>query len=280
MALLVSGCAGDVGTSESQGEEAYVDDGVQEGADDGTEEDVAEAVDGLTGPLCLGTAPGKYCGQGGQVQGGATGSLYTCPGANKAPTAAVACSIECVVAPVGRNDFCGSTLRATSGNVTTLQGAGWSASSYGSYDGVGAVGYGPFIPLSLLSVPAGYVKAPVAQGTTFKATRVYDPANPYSPKGQCVDLAKAVSNRTSATTTWVKGAAALGASLPAGTIVATFDTSGNYSGHVGVLAGSTATSIVLWDSNWSLDGLVKWHTIYSTGSGLGDARKYFVVKAP
>ncbi|MEB2313348.1 MAG: hypothetical protein OZ928_15995 [Polyangiaceae bacterium] len=265
LALFVNtGC----GTAPCEGDEctAYAD-----------EVSDAAVSQPLSTPVCLASAAGKYCGNGGYVQNGLNGVLYACQGANKAPTAQTACSAECVVAPAGKNDFCGSTMKATAGNLYTLRIAGWNSAGYGAYDGVVPGVYGPFGPLSALAVPSGYVKTSSLLGT-FKAARIYDPGNPYSPHGQCVDFAKAVSGRTSATSTWVKSAPALSAATE-GVVVATFDSSGNYSGHVGVYAGYS-NGMILYDANWSLDGLVKKHTLVTTGTGLADPTRYFIVKAP
>ncbi len=57
-------------------------------------------------PFCSSSAvSGKYCGNDKMV-GGDPDVLYTCPGANKAPTSQTTCSNGCVVAAAGQNDSC------------------------------------------------------------------------------------------------------------------------------------------------------------------------------
>jgi hypothetical protein len=60
-----------------------------------------------TGPVCLGTAAGAYCGND-LMSGASAGTLYQCPGANKAPTSSQVCANGCLVAPPGSPDTCKS----------------------------------------------------------------------------------------------------------------------------------------------------------------------------
>ncbi len=57
-------------------------------------------------PVCQSSAPGYYCGNDAMTNAVAS-TLYTCPGANQAPTASQACANGCVVAPQGVADYCG-----------------------------------------------------------------------------------------------------------------------------------------------------------------------------
>jgi hypothetical protein len=56
-------------------------------------------------PTCTGEAPGAYCGND-LVTGGDPGTLYECPGAGAAPTAATPCADGCVVEAAGIADHC------------------------------------------------------------------------------------------------------------------------------------------------------------------------------
>ena len=60
-----------------------------------------------SGPICLGTQAGAYCGND-MMSGASASTLYQCPGANKAPTSSTACANGCVVAPSGYPDYCAS----------------------------------------------------------------------------------------------------------------------------------------------------------------------------
>lgn len=61
---------------------------------------------GSTDALCTGEQAGAYCG-GDSVTGGDPSTLYDCPGAGVAPTAATPCAAGCVVEPPGTADHCG-----------------------------------------------------------------------------------------------------------------------------------------------------------------------------
>jgi hypothetical protein len=60
-----------------------------------------------TGPICLGSQAGAYCGND-MMSGASASTLYQCPGANKAPTSSQACANGCVVAAAGYPDYCSS----------------------------------------------------------------------------------------------------------------------------------------------------------------------------
>jgi len=77
------------------------------GAPESGEEQTARESDALTGPVCLSSATGAYCGND-SMSGAVASTLYQCPGANRAPTSSVACAGGCVVAPPGVADYCAS----------------------------------------------------------------------------------------------------------------------------------------------------------------------------
>lgn len=102
--------------------------------------------------------------------------------------------------------------------------------------------------------------------------------------GQCVAFVKTASGRTTSTSEWVKGAHAVSTcrSVVQGTAVATFAPDGTFRGHAGFVKSCNATSLTLWDQNFSdpPDGLVREHTIRSTNGSVADPRRYYVVLAP
>lgn len=226
---------------------------------------------------CLAAAAGQYCGND-MMSGAVATVLYTCPGgANRAPTSSRQCSEVCGVMPAGQNDRCLRTVRTTTGNQTILAAAVWDP--YGSYDGYNPVTRTNLTALSTLAVPRGYTKtSSAAVGGGVTRTRIYDPGNPTVPNGQCVDLVKALSLNTSASTTWIKGPAAL-ASANIGDAVATFSGAA-YSGHAGFVCAKTPTSLTLCDSNWGLNGLMQKHTISSNNRSVSDPTQYYVVRVP
>ena len=58
-----------------------------------------------TGPICLGSQAGAYCGTD-MVQGGDPHTLYQCPGLQRPPTSSQVCSAGCLVAAAGSPDSC------------------------------------------------------------------------------------------------------------------------------------------------------------------------------
>ncbi len=76
--------------------------------------------------------------------------------------------------------------------------------------------------------------------------------------GECVALVKQAANPMPATPAWVKGEQVMGStSLPAGTIVATFNSNGKYSGHTAIYMGQTdrgMTIIDQWNIGYRVDG--------------------------
>ena len=67
--------------------------------------DASVSPDVLASVVCLGSAPGAYCGND-SVQGGNAATLYQCPGAGKSPTSATVCADGCVVESQGTADHC------------------------------------------------------------------------------------------------------------------------------------------------------------------------------
>lgn len=68
----------------------------------------AGADTGPTGPRCDSTAKsGTYC-NGDHVTGGVSTKLYKCTGPNVAATVAETCTMGCVIAPAGTDDYCKS----------------------------------------------------------------------------------------------------------------------------------------------------------------------------
>ncbi len=59
----------------------------------------------LTGPVCLGTQSGAYCGND-MMQNADPNTLYYCPGKGMAPTQTMPCAGGCAVAPPGSPDYC------------------------------------------------------------------------------------------------------------------------------------------------------------------------------
>ena len=72
----------------------------------GTSDAPVVAPDGAAAdPVCQGAQAGAYCG-GDQVDHGDPATLYQCPGAGQAPTAAMPCMDGCVVESAGTPDHC------------------------------------------------------------------------------------------------------------------------------------------------------------------------------
>lgn len=66
--------------------------------------------------------------------------------------------------------------------------------------------------------------------------------------GQCVSYVKTVCPILPATTLWTKGDAVKGATdLIVGTVIATFNDSGDYEGHAAIYAGQSVAGISVWD---------------------------------
>jgi hypothetical protein len=116
--------------------------------------------------VCQGSEPGAYCGNDSMSQASA-GTLYQCPGKNKAPTSAKACQYGCIVAPPGQPDRCasapvckGPTAGSYCGN-DMVQGG--SAGTLYECPGPGKA------PLSSQTCDSGCVVAPQGQNDHCKA---------------------------------------------------------------------------------------------------------------
>ena len=110
--------------------------------------------------------------------------------------------------------------------------------------------------------------------------------------GQCVDFAKAMSNTGDiASSSWTRGNRVFDdGSITQGTVIATFSSPTVYSGHVAVFdrwhwvyLGNYQWGIdgfYVWDDNYVVDYLAGRHLLKQSGSGVGDADNYYVVKVP
>lgn len=104
--------------------------------------------------------------------------------------------------------------------------------------------------------------------------------------GECVSLAKSLSKNNLGTNSWIKGNNVISSySVTPGTIVATFGADGHYSGHVAIFASylivqGQPIGINIWDQNYIATHAVGKHTLMNTGSGVGDADNYYVVRVP
>ena len=103
---------------------------------------------------------------------------------------------------------------------------------------------------------------------------------------QCVDAVRALSNNFLSSGSWRKGSKVTTGGVSAGTVIATFNSSNRYSGHVAVLKGyiknssGKITGIEVWDQNWAspYDYMFRKHTLSTSGSSLSDADNYYVVQ--
>ena len=100
--------------------------------------------------------------------------------------------------------------------------------------------------------------------------------------GQCAITAQGLASKTVTTSYWRKGTRVTSVStVPVGTIIATFNSSGRYSGHSAIFAGYVSGGFMVWDSNFdtniSVGDPIRKHKFLKTGSGLSDADNYYVV---
>ncbi|MFA6096991.1 MAG: BPSL0067 family protein [Candidatus Paceibacterota bacterium] len=103
--------------------------------------------------------------------------------------------------------------------------------------------------------------------------------------GQCVAFAKAMSNTNSISTpNWIRGNKVMDGGVLPGTIIATFNSGGQYYGHVAVFdtyhfENNVLKGINVWDQNYVYGNVVGRHRILSkTSSDVNDANSYYVVK--
>lgn len=101
--LLAIGCmAGDGAEDEQDGNTLESD-----------VETIGSTEEALSGPTCLASAAGKYCGND-NISGGSANTLYHCPGGVGASASVYqVCSSGCYVAPPGKNDYCISSCTTT-----------------------------------------------------------------------------------------------------------------------------------------------------------------------
>ncbi len=171
-------------------------------------------------------------------------------------------------------------LRITDYNLNTLKGYGTSWYPYGSGDLAmwpsNLYAYGASKTLKYVSSPLG----------TISAIKIGD--------GECVAFAKAMSNTNNiASSSWRRGVNVMSttAYIPQGTLIATFKADGTYDSwatsgnHVAVFAGYQyglfqKTGIYVWDQNYlpSKGNVVARHLIGISGTGVGNANNYYVVR--
>lgn len=106
-------------------------------------------------------------------------------------------------------------------------------------------------------------------------------------EGQCVSLVKALANFTTSTRYWKPRKQVGVDNVAVGKVIAVFNSSGTYAGHVGIYLGKDDEGIWIFDQNWS-DKIVTIHKIkfktkpnYGKGKGDGDrnnAYSYFSFK--
>lgn len=101
---------------------------------------------------------------------------------------------------------------------------------------------------------------------------------------QCAGFAQMASGAP-LTRYWRRGDRAIDRCPVPGTVVATFDGSGNYYGHTAIVVGCSSASLDVFDSNW-IDTTSTYllhvgrHTFTTSGTGLSNAGNYYVVMAP
>lgn len=98
--------------------------------------------------------------------------------------------------------------------------------------------------------------------------------------GQCVSYVKHVCPSLPQTSQWSKGAKVKDASgIVAGTIIATFNASGGYLGHVAVYVSKDATGITVYDQYLSGNPAkaIGSRVIRYDGTGNNDGDNYFIV---
>lgn len=99
---------------------------------------------------------------------------------------------------------------------------------------------------------------------------------------QCVDFTKLITNNYATTSTWKKGRNVMTSDIGIGNAIATFNSSGAYSGHTGIFAGFDTINGVkgfwIWNQNYSQKNTVTKDFIRNNGSGVNDADNYFIIK--
>ncbi len=232
--------------------------------EDSMSEDVGTAEQALN--TC--TMTSYLCGNDGLA--GNANTLYRCGGSGQAATDALVCATTCAIKP-NANDWCnlgaGSTVVASPTVMNILASGNYnSTTKVLQWTGSGALLGGSTLPLQPMKVGTG-TRVPGSSGV-----------------GWCVDFVMMAAGRKNDTTShWKKGAQVVSTTVKKGTVVATFNAAGAYSGHVGILAADVsagASSITLYDQNFATvyDYLVRKHSLTKTNTGtVGDAGAYYVV---
>jgi len=133
----------------------------------------------------------------------------------------------------------------------------------------------------------GVALAKVEQGSGYPAKYALSPSvnGVIAMDGALNECVAFVRMATAApgSTSWKKGTPAIFSSgiknsITQGTLLATFDSAGKYSGHCVVFAGFRSDGgVAVWDQNVA-GRTIKWRAIPSTGTGgYNDARAYYIV---
>ena len=159
-----------------------------------------------------------------------------------------------------------TTMKVTSGNLTTLKG--FPSTAYGT---------GSKLKYSYGVKLAAYGKREYKIGGYYRIGK----------PGWCVEAAKSLAHKNTVNTSkWVKGGRVTAGGVAAGTVIATFNSRGKYSGHAAILKryvknnAGTVTGVEVWDQNWSRphDHMFRKHTLSKSGSARGDADNYYAVR--
>ena len=164
-------------------------------------------------------------------------------------------------------------LKITDHNLYALKYWG-SWTSYGSGELLRWEGY----PATL---DANYQKQRMVG--SIRATTVADNNGWYW--GQCVSLVKALSKNNVATSNWQRGDKVMTSyNVMPGTVIATFNSNGNYYGHVAIFRGyiynNGRVGIMVYDQNYVSPYVVGKHDLMAYGTGVSDADNYYVVRVP
>jgi hypothetical protein len=202
--------------------------------------------------------------------------LLPCP----VPTSATYCSYGCITAAAGKNDYCKSgpatPVMINPNNLTIFQ--------HGNYSGY----YLLWDDNTMKGTQGGWrfqfnTSYDVQKGTKTRINESDDTT------GQCATLAKQLSADAIPRIPWQRGDNVMtSGSVPIGTAIATFSSAGSYdNGHSGYFGGyvyDSATGLpngfIMYDENWTYEGLVGSHTLKTSGSTyLSNAGSYYVATA-
>ncbi len=133
------------------------------------------------------------------------------------------------------------------------------------------------VALSKVEPGLGY-PAKYSLSTTVNGTLATDGGN-----NECVAMVRMTTSGAPGSAYWKKGPpaifpSAVKSSLTQGTLLATFDSSGRYSGHCVIFAGWRSDGgMSVWHQNFPLRPIT-WGSIPCTGKGgVNDAKSYYVV---